>query len=76
MEEVKLTLDDLQAQGRQFLEEVLAAANADRSPGARELTVEDVRRWMPRLCAHVSQPGSDRNLRNAVRRIRSALPVE
>jgi hypothetical protein len=76
VEDTKFKLDDLQADGRQFIDEVLGAANADRPPGARDLTVEDLRRWLPALVELVSTPEVDRGVRNVVRRLRGYLREE
>jgi hypothetical protein len=72
VENLKL-LDDLEADGQQFVAEVLSAANADRPNSARDLTADDLRRWLPALVALVSTPEADPGVRNVVRRLRGYL---
>jgi hypothetical protein len=76
VEDVKFKADDLQAEGRQFIDDVLRAANADRPPHARDLTVEDLCRWLPALVELVSTPEVDPGVRNVVRRLRGYLREE
>jgi hypothetical protein len=76
MTELYLNEDALLGGGDRWLEQLLAEANADRDPGARDLTVEDLRRWLPALVELVSLPGVDSGVRNVVRRLRGYLGGE
>jgi type IV secretory pathway TrbD component len=67
---------DLLGGGERWVADLLAEANAARPVGARDLTVEDLRRWLPALVELVSTPEVDPGVRNVVRRLRAFLREE
>lgn len=73
MGEVVLDVSALSAGAAAVVRELLAEVNAGRPVEARELTEDDVRRWLPGLVQLVSQPGVPSEVRNVVRQLRGHL---
>jgi hypothetical protein len=73
MTEMYVNEHDLLGGGERWVADLLAEANADRDPGARDLTVEDLRRWLPALVELASSPAVEPGVRNVVRRLRGYL---
>lgn len=73
MGEVVLDVSALSAGAAAVVRELLAEVNAGRPVEARELTEDDVRRWLPALVQLVSQPGVPSEVRNVVRQLRGHL---
>lgn len=73
MTEVVLQIEALGAAAAATVRDLLAEVNGGRAVELRELTEEDVRRWLPALVQLVSQPGVPSEVRNVVRQLRGHL---